>query len=239
MRRALLLLAVVLCPALAGAQTTSFVVPPGSLMPPVLVFPSSAVNGSGTVSTSCFTFPLGTKVCETAADQIDQYRGTNPQTFDVFGTRADGSNFETLQLFADSTAAHVRAVKLGTGTQRPLNLGVAQDDWSITTGHNLVAVNAGTSVVASIHGAGSSSVLSVSSNIIAPTNAVHHVGAGLIKTITVPASCTVTCWVFLVPDAAFTYDATGNITVASGSGTAVVNRLMTAAWDGSKWTMSY
>ncbi len=239
MRRLLCLVVFVLLAVPVQAQTTSFVIPPGSLMPPVLVFPSSAVNGSGSVSASCFTFPLGTKVCETAADQIDQYRGTNPQTFDVFGTRTDGSNFETLQLFADSTASHVRAVKLGSGTQRPLNLGVAQDDWSITTAHNLVALNAGTAIVAPMHGAAASSVLSVSSNIIAPTNAIHHVGAGLIKTITVPASCTVTCWVFLVPDAAFTYDSTGNILLASGSGTAVISRMMVAVWDGTKWSMSY
>ena len=94
-------------------------------------------------------------------------------------------------------------------------------------------------VSASIYSSSASSVLTVSSNIIAPTGSVHHVGAGLIKTITVPTTCTPTCVIHLIPDAAFTYDATGNLVVPSGGGTAVINRMMILAWDGTKWTPSY
>ena len=43
----------------------------------------------------------------------------------------------------------------------------------------------------------------------------------------------------IIPDAAFTYDATGNIVVPLGGGTAIVNRLMTFVWDGAAWTPSY
>jgi len=81
-----------------------------------------------------------------------------------------------------------------------------------------------------------SSVLTISSNVITPTGSVHHVGAGLIKTITVPAVMATPGTITIIPDAAFTYDATGNIL---GSGTATTNRAMTFTWDGSKWAASY
>lgn len=80
-------------------------------------------------------------------------------------------------------------------------------------------------------------VLSVSSNTIAPTSPIHHVGAGLIKTITVPSGFT-SGTIYLIPDSAFTYDATANIV---GTGTAVVGRMMSATYSSSssKWYMSY
>lgn len=84
-----------------------------------------------------------------------------------------------------------------------------------------------------------SSVLTIGSNIIVPTGSVHHVGAGLIKTITVPAGVVGPWVLWLVPDVAFTYDATGNLVVPSGGGTAVVNKAMALVWDGTKFTPSY
>lgn len=84
-----------------------------------------------------------------------------------------------------------------------------------------------------------SSVLTFSTNTIAPTGSVHHLGAGLIKTITVPADVVGPWVLWLVPDVAFTYDATGNIVVPSGGGTAVVNKAMALVWDGTKFTPSY
>jgi hypothetical protein len=92
------------------------------------------------------------------------------------------------------------------------------------------------SVLTPIVASSASSTLTISSNVIAPTNAIHHLGAGLVKTITVPASCSPTCSVDIVPDAAFTTDATGNISVAS---TAVINKTLRFTWDGSKWNPSY
>lgn len=81
-------------------------------------------------------------------------------------------------------------------------------------------------------------VLSVSGNTITPTNAIHHVGAGLIKTITVPTDFT-SGSIYFVPDAAFTTDQTGNI--ASAGTTAVVGKIMIATWSSStsKWYLSY
>lgn len=92
---------------------------------------------------------------------------------------------------------------------------------------------------APFHASEASSVLTVTSNVIAPTNAVHHVGAGLVKTITTPAMCAPTCTIVLIPDAAFTYDATGNIALPAGSGTAVVSKALSLTWDGTKWYPSY
>jgi hypothetical protein len=77
--------------------------------------------------------------------------------------------------------------------------------------------------------------LTVTSNTIAPTNRIHSVGAGLIKTISLPFLKFYGTLV-LRPTAAFTYDATDNIL---GTGTAVIGRDMFATYDGSKWAMSY
>lgn len=84
---------------------------------------------------------------------------------------------------------------------------------------------------------GEGAALTVSSNTITPTNAIHQVGAGLIKTITVPSGFT-SGTIALVPTAAFTYDATANVL---GTGTAVVGRTMFATFSSStsKWSMSY
>lgn len=100
------------------------------------------------------------------------------------------------------------------------------------TGFNLI----GQTIQSPFYCSAASSVLTIAANVIAPTNAVHHLGAGLVKTITVPAILTPTGSLTLVPDAAFTWDATGNISVA---GTAVINRAVTFTWDGTKWNPSY
>ena len=88
-------------------------------------------------------------------------------------------------------------------------------------------------------GPGTVSALTVTTNTIAPTSLIHQLGAGLIKTITVPATWGATGFLLLLPTAAFTYDATGNILVPAGGGTAVVNKVMVVVWDGTKWTPSY
>lgn len=82
------------------------------------------------------------------------------------------------------------------------------------------------------------SVLTVAANTIAPLRSVHHCGAGLIKTITVPVASFIGT-ITIIPDAAYTYDATGNIVVPAGGGTATTNKAMTFTFDGTKWTPSY
>jgi hypothetical protein len=76
--------------------------------------------------------------------------------------------------------------------------------------------------------------LTVSSNTIAPVNRIHSVGAGLIKTISLPFTA-FTGSIILRPTAAFTWDATGNIL---GSGTATIGRDLVATYDGTSWAIS-
>lgn len=83
------------------------------------------------------------------------------------------------------------------------------------------------------------SALTVGSNAITVVKPVHQVGAGLIKTINYPSVLTgMTITFRLIPTAAFTYDATGNIL---GTGTAVTGKTMvvTCLQSTGKCSMSY
>lgn len=119
--------------------------------------------------------------------------------------------------------------------------GVLADDADLTfatdtlTAAKVIAPTRLTSTLLFVQGEGSA--LTVGSNTIAPTNSIHQCGAGLIKTITVPSGFT-SGTIALVPTAAYTYDATGNVL---GTGTAVVGRTMFATFSSStsKWSMSY
>lgn len=66
MRRLLLFLAAwLLCVSTAHAQGF-----PQGVTPPVLMFPASAINGAGKLTTTCVTYPTGSKVCENADGKI-------------------------------------------------------------------------------------------------------------------------------------------------------------------------
>lgn len=80
------------------------------------------------------------------------------------------------------------------------------------------------------------SALTISSNTIAPTNLTHQCGAGLIKTIIVPSGFLSGNSITIIPTAAYTYDATGNVAT---SGTATVGRAMTFTLVNTIWYASY
>jgi hypothetical protein len=160
---------------------------------------------------------------------------------------ANGSvivNSATLQLanaltpmivFNNPTTTGLLVVTNGAGTTG-VGLDIATD--------NILAVrvrahNADAAVRASIYNSSTLSALTFSTNTIAPTSSIHTIGAGLIKTITVPATCTPTCSFMAIPTAAYTYDATGNVTVPVGGGLALISKVMVFVWDGSKWNPSY
>jgi len=103
------------------------------------------------------------------------------------------------------------------------------------TGASLVlsgAATAATVAVSNVTGTtATANTLGITSNVLATPKAINFVGAGLIKTITVPslfagAGGAVT----LIPTAAFTWDATGNIALP---GTAVVGRPLIMTYDGT------
>ena len=131
------------------------------------------------------------------------------------------------------------ALTNGSGTRSPAGLFHSIDAAGV------VYVEVGKKVSAQIIAdlkalSGIGAVLAIAANIIAPTNMIHHVGAGLIKTITPASGVTANgATLQLIPDAAFTYDATGNIVVPAGGGTATINKLMTLVFDGTKWTPNY
>jgi len=101
------------------------------------------------------------------------------------------------------------------------------------TGASLVlsgAATAATVAVSDVIGTTAvANTLGIIANVLATPKSINFVGAGLIKTITVPtlfaaAGGSIT----LIPTAAFTWDATGNIAIA---GTAVVGRALTMTYD--------
>lgn len=81
--------------------------------------------------------------------------------------------------------------------------------------------------------------LTIAANVITPTAPISFLGAGLVNTITVPANMTSHGGrITIIPTAAFTTDATGNIAIAS---TAVISRAIDFVYDGGtgKWYPSY
>lgn len=156
-----------------------------------------------------------------------------------FGFFKSGANILFTDGIGNAGAGYLNATGFSISATRAYAWGSGSNPLAIDT--QLTRDSAGVVLATSAFKAGifsstTNSVLTINSNVIAPTGSVHHVGAGLVKTITVPASCTPTCNIDIVPDAAFTTDATGNISLAS---TAVTLRTMRFTWDGTKWNPSY
>jgi hypothetical protein len=103
------------------------------------------------------------------------------------------------------------------------------------TGASLVlsgAATAATVAVSNVTGTtATANTLGITGNALATPKAIGFVGAGLIKTIGIPSLFAAAGGaVTLIPTAAFTWDATGNIALP---GTAVVGRPLTMTYDGT------
>jgi len=101
------------------------------------------------------------------------------------------------------------------------------------TGTSLVlsgAATAATVAVSNVIGTTAvANTLGITAFVLPTPKAINFVGAGTIKTITVPTLfSTGGGEITLIPTAAFTWDATGNIAVA---GTAVISRALTMTYD--------
>lgn len=97
----------------------------------------------------------------------------------------------------------------------------------------------GTALVNQLLTRSAAPTLAITANVITPTKYISFVGAGLIKTITVPAlAATGGATIKLIPTAAFTTDVTGNIALAS---TAVIGKQLLMTYDSgtNKWYPSY
>ena len=97
----------------------------------------------------------------------------------------------------------------------------------------------GTALVNQLLTRSAAPTLVITANVITPTKLVSFVGAGLIKTITVPTlAATGGATIKLIPTVAFTTDTTGNIALAS---TAVIGKQLLMTYDSgtNKWYPSY
>ena len=89
-----------------------------------------ASNGWGFVSSNGYDFRLSStskfiiySASIIASTLYEQRDGVNAQTTRIYGTYTDVSNYERLNLSANSTASYIQTENAGTGTARPLYLG--------------------------------------------------------------------------------------------------------------------
>jgi hypothetical protein len=163
----------------------------------------------------------------------------------------DGTNTYSLTTQPNGQGPGFRFTNGGSSGDRFEGTGNIQLNWNGTAavavgfwpnGLGYIYADQGTSsTTAHIFNLSQGPALTVTSNAIQPSDYIHHIGAGLIKNITVTDTYSVAlpenCFQ-AIPDAAFTTDATGNISKAS---TAVVGQMMTLCYDSvaAKWYPSY
>jgi hypothetical protein len=128
------LLAILLLPVGATAQTNSLVVPPVVSITGAVMVQASAVNGGGIANSNITLLPgkcvqwasSGTTadafVCEDAANALIQRNSTNAQSFSVCNTWTDASNFECGQFAWSGNRFFVQAANTGSGTARSMSL---------------------------------------------------------------------------------------------------------------------
>jgi hypothetical protein len=88
---------------------------------------SSTVNvnsgGSFNFSSDSNATTPDTSLFRDAANTLASRNGTAGQTYRVYGTYTDASNYERINITANSTAAYIQTENAGTGLARPLYLG--------------------------------------------------------------------------------------------------------------------
>lgn len=163
-------------------------------------------------------------VCGTVAD-------TNPPRVFFTKDRTSGVPNDQILLEVADTSNNYTGVYLQGNSMSPTVTNV----WHLGT----VDFNQFFSYIAAFFGVvKDTGATAIVSNVLTPTSAQLSVGAGLIKTITVPFT-SYTGTIFINPTGAFTYDATGNILVPAGGGTATINRMISFTYNGTKWIPSY
>lgn len=81
-----------------------------------------------------------TNVFNTDANTLEEYNGTTPQTFSIYGSRSDATDYERLRLSYDSTDSYffLGADAAGSGTQRGLGFWLQGSlRWVIDASFNL------------------------------------------------------------------------------------------------------
>ncbi len=101
------------------------------------------------------TFSGGQSLVGTTADSTEIYRGTNPQSFFVYGTRGSSSNYEAFEAAYNSGSSSfvIGPVNGGTGSARPLDFFASNTRvWRIATNGSIAdlgshSITVGASVV--------------------------------------------------------------------------------------------
>lgn len=119
MTRLLIACAVLVLPSQVYAQF-----PSQNITLPTLVIPASAVDGGGTLTTTCLTWPLGTPLCEEAVNHLFQRNTTSAERFSIANTYTSATNYEAFSVDWQTVAntAIVGTRTAATGTRRPLRL---------------------------------------------------------------------------------------------------------------------
>lgn len=115
-----------------------------------------------------------------AANTLAQRNGVNAQTFRVYNTFTDASNYERLSIDWSTTSnvASILTLKAGTGTQRALNLGASGvANWQITTSGHLFAVTDNTYDIGT-SGANRPRLIIAGTDVIAERNMFLNSGSG-------------------------------------------------------------
>lgn len=108
-------------------------------------FTGVGVKSAGTISWSSTTTIDGAAdvvLARDSANTLALRNGTNPQTFNLYGTYTDASNYELLQLFTSTTSGgcSIFTKSAGTGATRQLGFGVnGSAQWAIDTNGNWVS----------------------------------------------------------------------------------------------------
>jgi len=200
-----------------------------------------ALNGAAAIFGNVSTLTAG------AAVRYRYYLATN-SWYNITNETA-GFNAAIQAFLNNPTSANLRAAmtdETGTGVLvfntspnlvTPVLGTVASGDISACTSTSMVMVTpaigaaTGTSLAVSnvIGTTAVANTLAITSNVLETPKDINFVAAGLIKTITVPALFAAAGGsITLIPTAAFTWDATGNIAIA---GTAVVGRALIMTYD--------
>ena len=66
----------------------------------------------------------GANVFSPSGDVIEQYRSTNAQSWRLYNTRTDASNYERLSIYWSSNQLNIRPENAGTGSLRHMQIGV-------------------------------------------------------------------------------------------------------------------
>jgi hypothetical protein len=82
-------------------------------------------------------------IARDANDTLAQRRGANAQTFRLYGTFTDASNYERLSISANATGNYITSERAGTGSPRSLNLTATNGEIILNDGNSQARMTSG------------------------------------------------------------------------------------------------